>query len=518
MTVWQARAKGWGQILCGALLFLWMPMAWASDSVTDKAHDYDTIPYPKVEYGTGEQAKLIKRGEYLVKVGDCISCHTDSETHDEPFAGGLGIVTPFGTFYGPNITPDKKEGIGNWTSEDFIRALHKGKNPDGKNYFPVFPYTSFTRVTEEDLLAIKAYLFALSPSAKPSKKHDVGFPFSWRFLQLGWKLLFFEKGVFKPDPTQTAQYNRGAYLVQGLGHCAECHTPRNPLGGMQSKYFLTGGFVDGYFAPDITAYGIKEAPVSEVVKVFTEEKKLHGAGRVRGPMEEVDHNSLQYLDRSDLEAMAVYLKALTGVPHKKVKMATEGKMTTAKSKKLYKKFCAACHDTGAAGAPKMGDVAEWEKRQKIGYPAIMKRVVNGWNSMPARGTCTSCSDTMLDAIVTYMIDQNSNDGEHGLIDTAQLKTPKPKKLTIAEGKVIYEQNCAICHDSGGIGAPKLGDQIAWEHRLEKNLDKIIDRVIHGHDRMPARGACIRCTDGELISATKYMVQVSTEDKDNFQLW
>lgn len=493
------------------------PLAFAN-SIADKAHDYKDIPYPKVNYGTGEKAEQIKRGEYLVKLGDCISCHTDSPNGGESFAGGLGLVTPFGIFFGPNITSDKKYGIGDWTEAEFMRAMHKGKNKKGQFLFPVFPYTSFTKVEEQDLKDMYAYFQALDPVAKPNIKHDVTFPFGIRFFQLGWRMMFFDKGYLKPDPNLSEQANRGRYIVQGLGHCGECHTPRNVLGGMQTKYFLTGGFVDGYYAPDITAYGIKDAPVEEVVRVFTEEEKLRGAGRVRGPMEEVNHNSLQKVEPEDLQAIAVYLRGLTGVQHKKVKQATEGKMTTDKSKKLYKKFCASCHDSGAAGAPMMGDVAEWEKRQKAGYKTIMDRVINGWNSMPARGTCTSCSDTMLDAIVTYMLDQNSNDTDPGMIDTAQLKTPKPKKLTIADGKVIYEQNCAVCHDSGGIGAPKIGDQLAWEHRLEKNLDKIIYNVIHGHDRMPAKGACVRCTNDELIAATKYMVQTSTEEKDNFQLW
>src|SRR5258708_36050522 len=153
----------------------------------------------------------VARGAYLVRAGGCVSCHT--VPGGTPFAGGRALATPFGTFYTPNITPDRQTGIGRWSAADFLRALREGVGPDGANYFPVFPYPSFTRITDEDALAIKAYLFSLPPVEQANRQHDVAFPFSWRFLQNAWKLLFFEPGPFRSDPGQTQSHNRGAYLV-----------------------------------------------------------------------------------------------------------------------------------------------------------------------------------------------------------------------------------------------------------------------------------------------------------------
>ena len=175
----------------------------------------------------------VKRGEYLVKVGDCASCHTDTAPGSKIFAGGLGIKTPFGIFYSPNITPDKATGLGNWSDEGFIHAMQSGVAPHWSYLFPVFPYPYFARVYREDLLAIKAYLDKVPAVNAPHKKNEVPFPFNQRFLQIGWRLLFFHfqnQGEYKANPIHTKAWNRGAYLVQGLGHCGMCHTPINTLG------------------------------------------------------------------------------------------------------------------------------------------------------------------------------------------------------------------------------------------------------------------------------------------------
>ena|SRR6516162_4847131 len=169
----------------------------------------------------------VTRGEYLVRAGGCFSCHTAAR--GPKLAGGRALATPFGTFYSPNITPDPETGIGRWTDAQFLRALREGVRPDGANYFPVFPYPSFTGITDRDALAIKAYLFSLPGVQQQNRPHDVSIPFSWRFLQTGWKLLFFTLGPFQPIPDRSAAYNRGAYLVSALAHCGECHTPRNFL-------------------------------------------------------------------------------------------------------------------------------------------------------------------------------------------------------------------------------------------------------------------------------------------------
>jgi mono/diheme cytochrome c family protein len=172
----------------------------------------------------------IKRGEYLFHAGGCESCHTDKKAQTPRLAGGPAIKTDFGTFYGPNITSHKERGIGAWTEADFIRAMRDGRSPSGAHYYPTFPYTSFTNITDTDLKDMWAYVQTVPPSDRASQPQEVSFPFSWRFLQAGWRMLEFSPGPFRPDPSKSAEVNRGAYLVIALTHCGECHTPRNSLG------------------------------------------------------------------------------------------------------------------------------------------------------------------------------------------------------------------------------------------------------------------------------------------------
>ena len=182
-----------------------------------------------------------KRGEYLAKAGGCLGCHTEEKKGAVPFAGGRALKTPFGTFYGPNITPHQLAGIGRWSEADFMRALRHGRRPDGANYFPAFPYPSFTKITDNDLRDLWAYLRTLPASSRPSREHDLSFFFGWRFLVTIWKWFFFTPGAFASIQGISDIVNRGSYLVQALGHCGECHTPRNFLGGPKRSRFLAGG-------------------------------------------------------------------------------------------------------------------------------------------------------------------------------------------------------------------------------------------------------------------------------------
>jgi mono/diheme cytochrome c family protein len=259
----------------------------------------------------------VTRGEYLVRAGGCFSCHT--APGGQKLAGGRALATPFGTFYSPNITPDTETGIGRWTEAQFLRALREGVRPDGTNYFPVFPYPSFTGITDSDALAIKAYLFSLLPVHRENRPHDVAFPFSWRFLQTGWKLLFFTPGPFQPAHDRSAAYNRGAYLVTALAHCGECHTPRNFLGAVRSGEPLAGTSdgPDGQLVPNITPdpdTGIGKWEKEDVVELLktgiTPEQ-----GKVKGAMREVIEDGLKYLSDSDLEAIADYLFAQPAIVH-----------------------------------------------------------------------------------------------------------------------------------------------------------------------------------------------------------
>ena len=257
------------------------------------------------------------RGEYLVRAGGCFSCHTAAG--EQPLAGGRALATPFGTFYSPNITPDPDTGIGRWTDAQFLRALREGVRPDGANYFPVFPYQSFTGITDSDALAIKAYLFSVSPVRQDNRPHDVAFPFSWRALQTGWKLLFFTPGPFQPAPERSAAYNRGAYLATALAHCGECHTPRNILGAMRSSLRFAGtpDGPDGQLVPNITpdpGTGIgkwEKGDVVELLKTGTTPEQ----SKVKGAMRETIQDGLKYLSDADLEAIADYLFAQPSIVH-----------------------------------------------------------------------------------------------------------------------------------------------------------------------------------------------------------
>ncbi|MBM3556258.1 MAG: c-type cytochrome, partial [Alphaproteobacteria bacterium] len=173
-----------------------------------------------------QDAARIAKGEYLTRAGGCVACHTDLKGKGPELAGGHALKTPFGTYFSPNITPDRETGIGTWSDADFLRAMRQGLRPDGAHYYPVFPYPSYTGMTDEDIGAIKAYLFSRPAVKQANKAHQVGLPFSLRPLLAGWKLLFFKEGAFKPRPGMSPEINRGAYLVDHVAHCGECHTPR----------------------------------------------------------------------------------------------------------------------------------------------------------------------------------------------------------------------------------------------------------------------------------------------------
>ena len=254
----------------------------------------------------------VKRGAYLVRAGGCVSCHTAKD--GETFAGGRPIKTPFGTFYSPNITPHSETGIGGWSDNDFAQAMREGVRPDGAHYFPAFPYTSYTRMNRADALAIKAYLFSLPPAARANRDHDVGFPFSWRLVQAGWKLLFFDAGELVPNPAKSEEWNRGAYLVEALAHCGECHTPRNAFGALDRAMWLAGTIdgPDGEFVPNITPdkeTGIGEWSEGDIVQLFKIGFKPN-FNDVQGSMGEAVEDGLKHLTNADLKAIAVYLLAL----------------------------------------------------------------------------------------------------------------------------------------------------------------------------------------------------------------
>jgi len=257
----------------------------------------------------------VKRGHYLSKAAGCLGCHTEDKKDAVAYAGGRALKTPFGTFFGPNITPHPKAGIGNWKEADFVRAVRLGLRPDGAHYFPSFPYPSFTQMTDADLRDLWAYLRTLPPSAKASQPHDLKFPFGWRFAVWGWKLLFFKPGAFVPDPARTAQQNRGAYLAGALGHCGECHTARNFLGGPKRDRPLAGAAKgpEGKRVPNLTPAKLVKWNDNDL-KEFLLSGLTPDGDVTAEAMGEVVRNTTSQLVPEDLAAMIAYLRSLPPIP------------------------------------------------------------------------------------------------------------------------------------------------------------------------------------------------------------
>ena len=251
-----------------------------------------------------------KHGEYLAHAGGCVGCHTESKQGAVPFAGGRELKTPFGTFYGPNITPHPQAGIGRWSETDFVGAMRNGRRPDGANYFPAFPYPSFTKLTDSDLRDLWAYLRTLPASSQASREHELGIFYRWRFLVTFWKWFFFTPGPFVKAPGASEIVNRGAYLVQALGHCGECHTPRNFLGGPKKGRFLAGGKgPEGQDVPNLTPTGLKKWSDKELQDFLITGISPDGElpAEIMGA---VITNTTSQLTPEDLAAMIAYLRSL----------------------------------------------------------------------------------------------------------------------------------------------------------------------------------------------------------------
>ena len=270
----------------------------------------------------------LERGAYLFIAADCQACHTDVKNKGALMAGGRALATPFGTFYSPNITPDPETGIGNWSDEDFVRALREGVSPAGDYYFPVFPYPSYTRMTDQDMRDLKAYLFSLPPVKQANKEHEVDFPFGWRFTLGPWQWMNFTAGPLPPDPSKSETWNRGAYLVRALGHCGECHTPRGWLGGTDDDYALSGtpDGPQGQKVPNITPdkeTGIGGWEKADVVRVLRTGMLPDGDYAGDGMGEMVDFSTSKLTD-ADRDAIAEYLLSLPPIANPDAKATRPG--------------------------------------------------------------------------------------------------------------------------------------------------------------------------------------------------
>jgi len=309
------------------------------------------LPDPPTAFNS--TSELVERGRYLALAGNCAGCH--SALGGAPYAGGVGIETPFGTVFASNLTPDRSAGIGSWNSDHFWRALHNGRSKDGRLLYPAFPYPNFTRVTREDSDAIFAYLQTVPPSPTPNQPHQLRFPYDTQAALAVWRALSFTAGTFEPNPNKSAEWNRGAYLVDGLGHCIACHGTRNVLGATQEKLGLSGGLiaVQNWYAPSLTSNreaGLAEWAPHDVVELLKNGRSERGS--VMGPMADVVYGSTQHLKEADLLAMASYLRELpstsaavasTTSPKRDARVMERGQ-------RIFDQRCAYCHGDRGQGA------------------------------------------------------------------------------------------------------------------------------------------------------------------------
>lgn len=300
-----------------------------------------------------DDASLVPRGEYLARAGDCMPCHTGDAS--KPYAGGLGLPTPFGTIYSVNITPDPQFGIGKWSFDQFKAALHDGIRADGAYLYPAMPFDAYTGIEEDDLKALWAYIRRLKPQAVENSANGLSFPFNVRMGMLAWRELFFAPRTFQPVTGKPADWNRGAYLVEAFGHCSDCHSPRNVMGAIKGKAAFTGTEIDGFYAPDIASAALAKSWDKATLVTFLKTGSAPGRTAVFGPMAEVVHDSLAYLTDDDLGAMATYLLDSPPPPDMPApqKLSPLPADVYARASALYIDNCAACHQpqgVGIAGA------------------------------------------------------------------------------------------------------------------------------------------------------------------------
>jgi mono/diheme cytochrome c family protein len=311
------------------------------------------------------EASLVARGEYLTRAADCAACHTAPA--GKLFSGGLAFKLPMiGTLYSTNLTPDAETGIGAWSEDEFVRALHEGIGKDGKHLYPAFPYAAYALMTRSDALAIKAYLFSLKPVRNTPPPNDVSFPFSQRYLMWFWNVLFKPEHRFQPNMDQSAEWNRGAYLVEALGHCGDCHTPRNILFGLKSHQKFAGAIIQGWKAYNITPdpkWGIGAWSDAQL-RSYLLHGHADGRSSASGPMAEVVDNSLRFLSQDDIGAMAIYLKSVPSRGDSGDVAAAETPSAQEQSTKeirlgssgdplglrVFEGACAGCHDFDGSGA------------------------------------------------------------------------------------------------------------------------------------------------------------------------
>jgi mono/diheme cytochrome c family protein len=294
----------------------------------------------------------IAHGRYVAVLGDCAACHTNPG--DPPFAGGLAIETPFGNVVAANITPDRETGIGGWTDEQFICAVTRGRAPGGVRLYPAMPYPAYAKMTKEDLIALKAYLNTLPAVHNRVHSDQLPFPFNIRLGMVFWNSLFYTQGTFKPDLHKSAEWNRGAYLVEGPGHCGTCHTEKNFLGGNESAQFLRGYSIQGWFAPNITGdgrVGIGSWSDEDIVSYLKTGVNAHAVAS--GPMADEVEDSSSHMTQTDLRAIAAFIKSQPAGGNSPGQSMAASDPVMQAGAAIYTDECSACHTPGGAGVARL---------------------------------------------------------------------------------------------------------------------------------------------------------------------
>jgi mono/diheme cytochrome c family protein len=389
----------------------------------------------------------MSRGEYLVALGDCVACHT--EPGGERFAGGLPVATPFGTILSANITPDKDTGIGGWTADQFYRALHEGVDDEGKHLYPAFPYNYYTKVTREDSDAMFQYLRTLKPVRHEFERNKLSFPFNIRSLMVVWNWLYLDKGPYQPDASKSAAWNRGAYLVEGLGHCQACHTPKTMMGGPKTGKAFQGGIFGDWFAPDITANqrvgigGWKDDALREFLRRGA---NVHSAAT--GEMGDVVAFSTSLASDEDLNAIMTYLRSVGASPDASVSAPDGAVMKQGQA--IWQDSCSACHRMDGQGVPRFFPPLQHDANaQQTDPTTVVHYILAGSRKVPTGGAPTPLSmpaydwkldDAQVAAVATYIRNSWGNAASAVTADEvkklrgklkAEEKVPHPPALTMA---------------------------------------------------------------------------------------
>lgn len=361
-----------------------------------------------VTLSSTEESTTIERGAYLVKLGDCVACHT--QQGGTPFAGGRPLETPFGTVLSANLTPDDNTGIGRYTPETFYRAMHEGLDNEGRHLYPAFPYNYYTRISRADTDAMLVYLKSLPPVSHPLERNQMPFPFKMRGLMAVWNWMFLDKGTFTADAKKSAEWNRGAYLVEGLGHCQACHTAKNALGGNQSGEAFRGGLFGNWYAPDITPNtrtGIGAWTPNDLREFLREGRNVHSAAS--GEMGEAVKFSTSQMSDTDLSAVVAYLNDIQPSPEQKVTPPDQSVMRQGEA--IWRDQCTACHRVDAKGVPRYFPPLQANAMLQQNNPtSIIRYIVAGASkaatakaptqmAMPAFGW--KLDDQQIAAVATY---------------------------------------------------------------------------------------------------------------------